>query len=216
MGLRSLNRSISALIVCAGVLFLSTNAMATLLAPGGTVAPGATASPGGAALVVDSGAQPFAAVDATSFSGTLRTQVYSNDAGNPFGVNALTFTFLLTNNGPDALERLVTISYTGYNIDVGVNAALVPGAVPLAVDRSANGKVIGWDYTGGPGVGPGGNSTLLVIHTNATQFVPVQNSVINGSVAVVASFGPAPIPEPATLGLAGIAMLGLIARRRSN
>jgi len=93
---------------------------------------------------------------------------------------------------------------------------VIPGALPIAVDRSANGKVVGWDYTGGPGVGAGGNSTLLVIHTDATQFVPSTNSVINGSVATVPSYGPLPIPEPASMGLAGVALLGLVARRRSN
>jgi hypothetical protein len=129
-------------------------------------------------------------------------------------LNGLTFTFLLANNGPDALNRLVTINYAGYLTDVGVNQVLTPGAVPVSTDRSTNGKVIGWDYTGSPGIGPGGNSTLLVIHTNATQFVPIDNSIINGSIAAVHSFGPAPIPEPATLGLAGVALLGVVARRR--
>jgi len=218
MGLRitrKLNRSFSALLVCAGAMILSSNAMATLLAPGATVAPGATASPAGATLVVDSGLQPFTSVDTTSFSGTLRTRVYNNDAGNPFGPTGLTFTFLLTNNGPDSLERLVTINYTTLLTDVGVNQAAVVGAAPVAVDRSVSGKVIGWDYTGSPGVGPGGNSTLLVVHTNALLFQQVSNSVINGSVASVSSFGPL-VPEPATLGLASIAFLGLVARRRSN
>ena len=109
MGLRftrALGRSISALIVCAGVSFLSTSAMATPLLPGGAVAPGATASPTGAVLIQDSGLQPFTALDGTSFSGSLRTRVYSNDPGNPSGLNGLTFTFLLANNGPDALNRL--------------------------------------------------------------------------------------------------------------
>ena len=87
-------------------------------------------------------------------------------------------------------------------------------APPVSVDRSLAGKVIGWDYTGSPGVGPGGNSTLLVVHTNALLFQTVSNSVINGSVASVSSFGPS-VPEPATLGLASVAFLGLIARRRS-
>ena len=210
MGLRFIRNSVAALLVAV----LANSAMATLLAPGGTVAPGPTGSPAGAALVVDSGPQPFASVDGTSFSGTLRTQVFTNDAGNPFGLNRLTFTYLLTNNGPDALERLVTINFQGYQTDVGTNAVLVPGILPVAADRSANGRVVGWDWTGGPGVGPGGNSTLLVIHTDATQHQAAQNSVINGSVAVVNSFGPVPIPEPATMGLAGLAALGFVARRR--
>jgi hypothetical protein len=205
----------SASVAALALMVLSSSAFATLLAPGGTVAPGATPSPAGAALVVDSGAQPFASVDGTSFSGTLRTQVYTNDAGNPFGLGGYTFTYLLTNNGPDALERLVTVNFSNWSTDVGVNAALVPGAVPVSVDRSAGvGKTIGWDYTGSAGVGPGGNSALLVVHTNATGFLPVQNSVINGSVAVVNSFGPNLFPEPASLGLIGLAGLGMIRRRK--
>jgi len=212
MGLR-FTRTVRNTLAGLLVAMLSSSAMATLLAPGGTVVPSATGSPAGAALVVSSGAQPFSSVDGSSFSGTLRTEVYTNDAGNPFGLSSLTFTYLLTNAGPDALERLVTINFQGYNTDVSVNG-VVTGSVPIAVDRSANGRVVGWDWTGGPGVPGGGNSTLLVIHTNATQHVAVQNSVINGSVATVNSFGPVPIPEPATLGLAGIATLGLVIRRR--
>ena len=217
MGLRftrTLSGSLKTLLVAAAVTMLSSNALATLLAPGGTVVPSPTASPTGAALVVDSGAQPFTSVDGSSFSGTLRTRVFSNDPANPFGLTGLTFTYLLTNNGPDALERLVTVNFQGYNTDVAVNNALVPGAIPIAVDRSTNGRVIGWDYTGGPGIGAGGNSALLVVHTNALQHVSVSNSVINGSVATVASFGPVPIPEPAALGLAGLAAFGLIRRRK--
>ena len=217
MGLRftrNLSGSLKTLLVAAAVTMLSSNALATLLAPSGTVVPSPTASPTGAALVVDSGAQPFNSVDGSSFSGTLRTQVFTNDIGNPFGLTGLTFTYLLTNNGPDALERLVTVNFQGYSTDVAVNNVLVPGAIPVSVDRSANGRVVGWDYTGGPGIGAGGNSSLLVIHTDALQHVAVQNSVINGSVAVVASFGPIPIPEPAALGLAGLAAFGMIRRRK--
>jgi MYXO-CTERM domain-containing protein len=108
----------------------------------------------------------------------------------------------------------VTVNFQGYSTDVAVNNVLVPGAIPVSVDRSANGRVVGWDYTGGPGIGAGGNSSLLVVHTDALQHVAVQNSVINGSVAVVASFGPIPIPEPAALGLAGLAAFGMIRRRK--
>ena len=219
MGLRitrKISRSISALLVCAGAMFLSTQVFAAPLPPGGTVVPTPTGSPTGAALILDSGPQPFVSVDTTSFSGTLQTRVFSNDAGNPFGANALTFTFVLTNNGPDALERLVTINYFGYQLNAAFNNVLVPGAVPNAVDRSANEKVVGWDYTGAGGVGAGGSSALLVLHTNALQAVTVTNSVINGSVATVTSFGPIPIPEPTSLALVGIAGLCMLARRRSN
>jgi len=196
-------------------MLISTNAMAALLAPGTTIPPSPTASPTGATQLGDTGAVAFTSADLTSFSGSLRTRVYNNDPGNPFGATGLTFTYLLTNNGPDALQRLVTINFTGLSTDVGVNPASVAGAPPTSIDRSVDGKTIGWDYTTSPGVTPGGNSVLLVAHTNALQFQNVTNSVINGSFATVASLGPA-VPEPATIGLAGVAFLGLVARRRSN
>ena len=81
--------------------------------------------------------------------------------------------------------RLVTINYTGLLTDVGVNPASVAGATPTSIDRSVDGKTVGWDYTTSPGVTPGGNSVLLVLHTNALQFQNVTNSVINGSFATV-------------------------------
>jgi hypothetical protein len=51
-------------------------------------------------------------------------------------------------------------------------------------------------------------SALLVVQTSATTFVPVTASVINGSVASVASFAPAVIPEPSALALFGLALIG--------
>ena len=215
MGVDSIRRtSKSFLAVTAAMLMLgATQAFAALLAPGGAVAPTAGPGPAGA-QVANSGPVVFVALDATSFSGTLTTRVFNNDPANPFGANRLTFAYQLTNNGPDSLERFVSIDFTGYQTDVNTFG---PGIAAPIVDRGASGKVVGWDYTNAPnGIPAGQSSSVLYVHTNATQFVPVQNSVINGSVASVASFGPFPIPEPSTLGVVGIAGLALVARRRTR
>ncbi|CAN5640782.1 hypothetical protein BH09PLA1_BH09PLA1_09900 [soil metagenome] len=216
---RGLSPAVTSLLAVIGITLLSDSAMATLLSPGATVAPGNTQSPNGASLIVDSQPRPFVSVDGTSFSGTLRTRVYTNDPGNPFGANALTFTYLLANNGPDALERLVTLSFRGYQVDVGVNNTPANGGVggelPVSVDRSVTGKVVGWDWSGGSGVVAGGNSTLLVLHTNGIVFEPVTNVIINGSVATVSSFSPY-FPEPTSMAVLSVATLGLLARRRLN
>jgi hypothetical protein len=64
-------------------------------------------------------------------------------------------------------------------------------------------------------VPPGSSSAILILRTNATQFVQVNNSVINGSVAVVPSLGPV-IPEPSSLAAAALAGFSLLARRRAK
>ena len=162
---------------------------------------------------------PFTSVDGTSFSGTLETQVYTADPFNPNGAGALTFVWHLHNNGPDPLEQLTTVNFQGYLVDAAFNQASVfgPGSVPFAVTRNSTGKILGWQFdpSGASNLPPGGNSTLMVAFTNATQFVPAQDSLINGSVATVASFGPV-VPEPATIGLSALAaasLLGVRSRR---
>ena len=183
-------------------------AHATLLNPGGTVVPGPT-SIAGAVLVVDSGPQPFASVDGTSFGGSLRTRVYVNDPSNPFGPSLFTFTFQISNDGPDALERFVCVRNQGILTDVCVIAA--PGeAIPSSADRSTNAAVIGWDYSGTTGIPDAGRSALLVMHTNAGTYYPRIDYLINGSVATVNSFGPGPLTEPEPSG-ALVAVCGMIA-----
>ena len=198
-------------------LLCSRHSRATLLPPSSTVVPSRTASPTGAALVVDTGTLTFASADGSSFTGTLRTRAYVNDPGNPFGLNTLTFTFLLTNNGPDALERLVT-RYFGvfYQIDVGYNdspsAGGTPGVIPTTVDRSAPAfpewaRVIGWNWPSGSTLGAHENSALLVIHTSGVSFEHSVAAVIDGSVATVPSFG-LYLPEPT--GIAGVVLLACL------
>jgi hypothetical protein len=133
----------------------------------------------GATLLQSTGAIPFASlVDPSAYSGTLTSAVYTNDPGNSFGANRLTFTFLLSNNANsrDAIERFVANNYVGLQVDAAVNAA-GGGRSPSTADRQATGISIGFDYTNTLPIAPGTSSTLLVLHTNATQFVPVTNSI---------------------------------------
>lgn len=202
-----------ALALSAVVLFSASGALAAVLPPGGSVVPGATGSPAGATQLATTGAVAFnSLVDPAAYSGTLNSTVYNNDAGNPFGLNRLTFTYLLTNNANsrDAINRLVSNNFQGYQVDVGVNGA---GRNPSTADRSASGVGVGWDWSNAPDIAPGTSSSLLVIHTDATQFVPSTDNIINTFPALVASLGPAPVPEPAALGLAGFALLALARRR---
>jgi len=200
----------------------SAQAIPIPLAPGGTVVTSQTAGPPVGAVHVDGTVQNFASQDmplnpnGTSFTGRLTSDVWTNYPGNLLG--GLTFTYLLHNNGPDPLHRLVTTNFAGYQTSVEYDAVVVPGGLPSnTTDRDVTGKIIGWNYDLPPRLPAGTDTARLIIHTNAHQYVPSLASVINSATAGVLSFGPSPIPEPAALGaLAGIAGLAIVRRRRGG
>jgi hypothetical protein len=203
-----------ALVACGALTFVCTPAFATLLLPGTSVVPGPTPAPAGATSVAGPLVTPFIADDPGAFTGTLTSEVFTNDAANPFGPGFLSFTFRVQNNGPDELHRFVAVNYQGYNTDVSFSVSAPLGVQPALADRSGNGRVVGFNFPlPGGGIGTGAQSDLLVIHTNATQWMNVFNSVINGSTANPLSFGPVPIPEPGMIGALTVAGLGLVVRR---
>jgi hypothetical protein len=191
---------------------------------------------GGASIVAGGVAVPFTSFGLT-YSGTLTSTVWEDDPGNPYlGSNpdAKTFTYTLTNNSStgippstNVLHRLTVGSYGGTPTiltDVGYDNSTT-GVSPTVADRSTA-DVIGFTFadlvTGIPqllgNIPPGSGSKTLVVRTNSTAFAPSFASVIDGSVTVVASWAPVQqIPEPSTLVLAGMGIVGLavgIARRR--
>jgi len=156
---------------------------------------------------------------APTYTGTLESSVYNNDASNPFGPNGLTFTYLLHNNGSSAheLHRFTVSSFAAFGTDVSYSAFSV-GVPPTFIDRGLPGDVVGFNYPtpvpqilpSNGSIAPGATSTLMVIQTNAVNFSGTLASVIDGSVTMVGSFAPAPIiPEPGSIVLAGISVLGL-------
>lgn len=201
-----------------GFFAAASSAWAATLAPGNTLYPApAGPDPAGVDLLVVGGGVPVAFATAT-YSGTLNTSVLSGDSTNPFGPNALTFTFLLSSDAGsvNVIERLTSNGWTGFQTNVAyVDPGL--GTIPAYADRQTA-DVLGFGFLPapiGPGtLTPGSSSRLLVVHTDATFFQPSFASVIDGTVTSVLSFSPA-VPEPGTLSLllAGVAML---ARRRAQ
>ncbi len=174
----------------------------------------------------------FIATDPTAFSGVLDSYVLANNTDNPLG--GLSFAYRLTNNqsSNDAIHRLALNGFSGLQLQAGyldggvspTGGAAGTGLTPTLVDRGlAPGDNIGFGFLQGTVSGisfdsldPGLTSRYLVVYTNAATYSTTMASVIDGSVASAATF--APIPEPETYGmmLAGLALMGFVARRRSS
>lgn len=194
----------------------STPAVAATLLPGQTLLVPGELGPTGGTLEPGTGLPvPFAAA---TFSGTLTSSVISGDPSNPYG--GLTFTYLLSNSAlsPNYIARITVDGYAGFLTD-GSYQVTSPGVPPTLIDRSSgSGDVIGFTFINplpvgiGSGVlNPGFSSTLLVVHTNATNFTTTMASIIDGSVTSALTFRP--VPEPSALALLGIGSIAISALR---
>lgn len=175
------------------------------------------AEPNLAGATIATASTAFVGIGGTEvkFTGTLHQRVVrATHSGK------LDFYFQIVNNAgsADSIHRMTNTSFRGFTTAVEYRTDIIGGTVaPKWATRSTDGSVMGWDFDREPfGNGlmaPGKTSLWMVIRTNAASYTTGSTQLINGGVGTVASF--APVPEPATMALAGLA-LAAAARRRAR
>ena len=222
----------AAIMLC-GAMLLVPAMQANVVAPGGSASPD---NLDGLANLFGAAIAPLLSspVSSSTFSGTMLSDVYVD----PF-THDLDFVYQYvagTNPPQQGVERITAANFsptaadgtfadpfgTGVGIDMGYDATstlagFTATTSPLAngVTRSADGTVAGFNFSGAANITAGQESPLLIIRTHATTYVVGQGGVIDSQTANVNVYAPA--PEPRLVGLAAIALFGVVAlffRRR--
>jgi len=194
-----------------------TPSFATSLPVNGTVVPNTVATFFGFNTLGVIASESYSATPASGppDTGTIETAV-GTWSGNPFGPNDLTFVYIVLASSGD-VTRVTGSDFAGFNIDVEQLAEGSNSNPAISADLNSLG-VVGFNFT--PPVsnelGPGKETYLLIVNTNATIFTAGTVSVIDAATATDPAFEPTVAPEPSTLSLLGTGLLAVGAglRRR--
>jgi hypothetical protein len=160
-----------------------------------------------------------------AFTGTLDTQVYY-DPYNLVTGGGLDFVYQFTNinssdpnDDGDPINHFSISSFAKFLTDADyVAGSGTADNYVSTVGRNSqnNGDTVDFDFSGNPAtspVEPGSTSVQLVVDTNASAWYMGEASIQGGGNVSLAA--PAPVPEPATAAIAGIALCALGMRRRN-
>jgi hypothetical protein len=198
--------SVITLGLLGSVLVFASLANATLLTPGNTVAPSAIVVGAGSTTEVSLGPTAFSAA---TFAGTVSEWVVSDTS-----TGDLDFIYQVTETS--ATSGIATMSVTNYsNTTNNVGTTTGYGAAgtinPTTISETATGGAINFNFGASM---PLGTTVDLIVQTNATSYAGGGINFIDGSVASVSGYGPAPEPGSVGLLLGGLFGLGLFVTRR--
>ncbi len=209
-----------AALLAASTLVLASSHATPLAYSSGSVALPLEAEPVGASLVTSLNSS-FTGINvflATNFTGTLLSQVWSGDTSNPYG--GLTFTYVLSNDATssvnDPLNFMKLSRFDGFQTDVSFFGL---GNVPTSVERSTAlnlGRQISFEFATPTRLQPGTSSAILIIQTDALAWQLGNASIIDDAIANAFTLVPdVAVPEPTTLSLALVGIVGIALRRRN-
>jgi hypothetical protein len=203
-------------LACAAVFTVGLASAQTALAPGGVVSPvpAVVGSPFDLGTVIAAEQFDFVGHDVFNnvvFTGYLYSTVIQQGSGD------LVFGYILGNYGgsQDPLGRLSITDFSGFSTAVAQGTPWNPPYPPVDIaTRSSNGRVVSFDWLSG--VQPGVEARFVYVFTDAKAYKDGSASVLNGGIANVSTYAPAPVPEPASIAALGLGAVALIRRRRQK
>jgi hypothetical protein len=215
------------MVLGVSLLLLAPSARANSLSPGSIVTPdNFNGLAAGSTWLASYSYFPWSYSTTSGTTSGLYEEAVMRDPANPYGGTAdITFLVAVQNNSSstDSLQRITVSSFGTFLADVGYDNTTYCGfspcsatlVDPTSVDRSKNGNVIGFNYTLPSTLDPGDWSSVLLIFTNAPTYVPGQVALIDTATYDLGGYAPS-IPEPATLSLLGMGLLGLLGLRKKK
>lgn len=159
-------------------------------------------------------------VTTASYSGIARAAVYDSGSG-------LDFYYQFTNDSTSqtGIQRLIGYDYSSLQSEV-IDVFQTSAAFGIFMAGTENsdgadrtGGVIGFSFLANENskILPGTTSFTQIIRTNAHDYVAGNFGILDGFATNAPAFAPS-VPEPETLAmlLAGLGLMGTIARRRTN
>ena len=153
-----------------------------------------------------------------NFSGNVLSWAF-HDTANPYGSSAWSFAYGFFNDSSsnDAIMRMTVNGFGGYLTTVYTTDCCGFGSLdPTTVSRSGSGGSVSVDWAGTTGVLAGTWSQALIVYTNASIYGTSVASFLDGGIAQADVYAPVPEPETYAMLLAGLGLMGFVARRRQR